>query len=299
VFKIRTRTSLIALAAIAGLSLTSCSAAAPETPAETPEATTAVNAELAAMVPDEIRESGVVRLAMNPSYPPFETTKADGSVVGLDPDLASAIGELLDLKIEIVPMSFDAIIPALEADKVDVAMSSIGDNKKREEVIDFATYYWNGTLVLVKKGNPLGITPTLACGARIGVVRGSLQQNTFLPAQTPSCEAKGEVPPEPNAFNDVAQAILALQSDRIDGVLADASPVKDAEAKTDDFEAAGPLMRNPNPGGAAFPKGSGLVEPWNAAINLLIENGVYAELLKKWEMDYVAIEESEINGAQE
>ncbi|WP_256840525.1 transporter substrate-binding domain-containing protein [Ornithinimicrobium faecis] len=58
-------------------------------------------------------------------------------------------------------------------------------------------------------------------------------------------------------------------------------------------------MRNPNPGGVAFPKGSELVEPVNGAINLLIEDGTYAEILEKWNLTDIAVEESEINGAIE
>ena len=54
-----------------------------------------------------------------------------------------------------------------------MAMSSIGDNKEREQTVDFATYYWNGTLVLVRKGNPKQIQADQACGAHIGVIRGS------------------------------------------------------------------------------------------------------------------------------
>ncbi len=286
---------------IGSLALASCSVASTsDTPSEPPEASAlAVNDELAALVPEEIRAAGVIRMALNPTYPPFESTAADGSIVGLDPDLAHAIGEVLDLEIEFVPTSFDAIIPALQANDVDMAMSSIGDTIAREEVVDFATYYWNGTLVLVADGNPLDITPELACGTRIGVVRGSLQQNTFLPAQSPRCEEAGEEPPVASAYQDVAQAILALQSDRIDGVMADAPPMLDAESKNDGFETAGPLLRNPNPGGVALPKGSGLVEPVNGAINLLIEDGTYAEILDKWGLGDIAIETSEINGAIE
>jgi len=180
-----------------------------------------------------------------------------------------------------------------------MAMASIGDTLEREAVVDFATYYWNGTLVLVGDGNPLELTPELACGARIGVVRGSLQQNTFLPAHTARCEEAGEEPPTSSAYQDVAQAILALQSNRIDGVMADAPPVLDAESKNDGFEAAGPLLRNPNPGGVAFPKDSELAEPVSGAIDVLIEDGTYADVLDRWGLGDIAIEQSEINGAIE
>jgi len=242
----------------------------------------------------------VIRMAINPQYPPFESTKSDGTTLeGLDPDLATAIGQLLGVEIEFVPTSFDAIIPALAAGTVDMAMSSIGDTKEREGTVDFATYYWNGTLVMVPEGNPEKLAADELCGASVGVIRGSLQQSTFLPAQGEACTAAGDEPPVEQAYQDGPQAQLALQSGRIDAVMTDAPPLLDAEAKNPDkFDTVGPLTRNPNPGGVAFPKGSELVAPVNAAIDELIENGTYADVLERWNLTDIAIDDSVVNGAQ-
>lgn len=255
--------------------------------------------DLAAMVPAQVKQSGVIRMAINPSYPPFESMAPDGkTLVGLDPDLAKAIGQILGVRVEFVPTSFDAIIPALTAKKVDMAMSSIGDTKEREQKVDFATYYWNGTLILVKKGNPKGIRADLACGVRIGVIRGSLQQSTFLPAHGPKCQAQGKPAPVSQAYQDGPQAQLALKSDRIDGVMLDAPPLLDAASKNPEaFETVGPLVRNPNPGGVAMPKGSELVKPVSEAVNVLVQNGTYAQILKRWNLADIAIDKSEVNGA--
>lgn len=258
------------------------------------------DAELSEMLPAEIKQAGVIKMATDPGYPPFESMAKDGkTIVGLDPDLANATGELLGVKIDFVPTSFDAVIPSLSAKKVDMAMSSIGDTKEREKTVDFATYYWNGTLVLVKKGNPKGLKADMTCGARIGVIRGSLQQTSFLPKQTAVCKRAGQQPPEASAYQNGPQAQLALESGRIDGVMEDAPPILDVAQKNPaKFETVGPLVKNPNPGGVAFPKGSGLVKPINAALNKLIENGTYATILKKWNLEAIKVDQSEINGAQ-
>jgi len=264
-----------------------------------PAAGQAKDEMLAAMLPADIKKSGVIRMAINPAYPPFESVGTDGKTIeGLDPDLANAMADLLGVKVEFVPTSFDAIIPALQATKVDMAMSSIGDTKEREKTVDFATYYRNGTLILVNKGNPKNIKADLACGARIGVIRGSLQQTTFLPSQTPACNKAGLQPPIVQAYQDGPQAQLALKSSRIDGVMLDAPPLLDAAMKSPAaFETVGPLIKNPNPGGVAFTKGSGLVQPINDALNKLIENGTYAKILTKWNLESIKIDKSQINGA--
>lgn len=259
----------------------------------------AIDKALAAQLPASIKKSGVIRVATNPAYPPFESKAADGkTTVGFDPDLAKAIGDVLGVKIELVESSFDAIIPALAANKVDMAMSSIGDNKEREKVIDFATYYRGFTLLLVKKGNPKNIQADLTCGFRIGAVRGSLQQNTFLPAQAKKCADVGKPAPKVGAYENGPQAQVALQSGRLDGVLQDGPPLLEVVKKQGDiFETVGPTYKNPNPGGAAFPKGSELLKPVHAAINLLMEDGTYTKLMKKWNLSKIAIESSQINGA--
>ncbi len=250
-------------------------------------------------VPADIKKAGVIRMATQAGYPPFGYMDADGkTIIGLDIDLSNAIGAKLGVKVEPVNTSFDAIIPALQANKVDMAMASIGDTKEREKQVDFATYYWNGTLILVPKGNPKGIKADQACGVKIGVIRGSLQQTSFLPAQAPKCTAKGLEAPIAQAYQDGPQAQLALKSGRIDGVMQDAPPLLDqAKKNADTFEVAGPLVRNPNPGGVAFPKGSALAKPVNAAINELIEEGTYATIVGKWNLKDIAIDASEINGS--
>lgn len=255
--------------------------------------------KLAAMVPEEIKQAGVIRMAINPSYPPFESMAGDGkTMVGLDPDLANAMGALLGVKVKFVSTSFDAIIPALSSHKVDMAMSSIGDTKEREQTVDFATYYWNGTLLLVRKGNPKHLKADMACGASVGVIRGSLQQSTFLPSQAPKCKKAGKQPPTAKAYQDGPQAQLALESNRIDAVMLDAPPLLDAAKKNPDtFQTVGPMVKNPNPGGVAFPKGSKLVKPISAAINKLIEDGTYQKVLDKWNLGAIRIDRSQINGA--
>lgn len=291
-------TATVAFALTAALALAGC---APNEPAAEDDTVVSaeLNEELAASVPASIREAGVIRVATDPTYPPFESI-VDDAVVGLDADLAHAIGDVLDLDIEFVQVSFDGIIPSLQAGSADMALSSIGDNAEREEAVDFATAYWNGTLLLVPTGNPLGGTPALACNMDVGVIRGSLQQTDFLPQQAQPCEDADEAAPVEAVYQNSNQAALALGSNRIDGVLLDAPAAATAvSASAGSLETAGPIIRNPNSAGAAFPKGSELAEAVAGAINQLIQSGEYGELLASWDLADIAVEESVINGAVE
>lgn len=292
-------TRLLALACVSAVTLLAagCSAGQDDTAPE--EFPVSVDQTLADTVPQKFKDAGKLVIATDPTYPPFETVSEDNAVIGLDADLGKAIGDLLGLKVEFQKVSFDGIIPALQAGSADMALSSIGDNKEREEVVDFATAYWNGTLLLTTDGNPRGGTPQMACDMKVGVARGSLQQTTFLPAQAGPCADAGKAAPKEFAYQNSNQAVLALSNGRIDAVLADAPVVALAVSQTTGLESVGPIARNPNPAGAAMKKDSGLAKPVSEAINALIADGTYGKILKKWKLSDIAIEQSEVNGAQE
>lgn len=295
----RNRWTLAGVAMVGALTVTACGSGGgtSDRPKAGAPAQKAVSS-IAEKLPADVKSAGVIRVATDPTYPPFESKTSSGDFQGFDIDLANAIGETLGVKVEFVDLPFDAIIPGLAAHKADMAMSSLGDSKEREATVDFATYYWNGTLALVKKGNPLNLTADALCGARVGVLRGSLQQSTFLPAQAPKCKELGKPAPTEVVYQNSSQAHLGLQSGRADAVMEDAPVVRDVATKQPTvFQAVEPFMRNPNPGGVAFPKGSELVEPVQNAINHLIETGTYTDILKKWQLQDIGIDKSEMNGA--
>lgn len=295
----RMKTSIsvpVVLGSVLVMTLAGCSAGAEEVAATDTQS----NSAIAELVPAEVAETGVLRVAMDGANPPFESMGEDGQTfVGLDPDLAREMGALMGLEVEFVPTSFDGLIPGLQAGSSDIAMNSIGDTKEREKVVDFVTYYHNGTNALVADGNPQGLEADALCGARVGVLRGSLQQNDMLPGQAQLCEERGEQPPVESAYPQTPDSLMALQSGQIDAVLADIPVLVEADkANPDAFEIAGPAFKNPNPGGVALAKDSELVEAVHAAVSELMENGTYDELINQYGLGDIAIDESVINGAR-
>src|SRR3954464_10094115 len=75
----------------------------------------------AAKVPAEIKSKGTLTVAADASYPPDEFIDKDGkTVVGMDADLAKALGAQLGLKVNVVNAGFDGIIPGLASGKYDL-----------------------------------------------------------------------------------------------------------------------------------------------------------------------------------
>jgi polar amino acid transport system substrate-binding protein len=107
----------------------------------TPGINVAKDPTIAAAVPESISSKGTLTVAADATYPPDEFIAPDGkTVIGMDADLAKAIGQVMGLKVDVQNITFDSIIPGLAANKYDLGMSSFTDTKEREQTVDFVTY---------------------------------------------------------------------------------------------------------------------------------------------------------------
>ena len=84
----------------------------------------------------------VLRVGTEPTFAPFEFQK-DGSKEfdGFDMDLIRAIGKQLNMKVEILNMGFDALIPALNAGNIDVAAAGMSITPDRQKAVDMSDPY--------------------------------------------------------------------------------------------------------------------------------------------------------------
>ena len=111
----------------------------------------AKNPKIAAEVPKSIASKGTLIVASDATYAPMEFVATNGkTVIGVDADLAKAIGGVLGLKVKVVNASFDRIIPGLQSGKYDIGMSAFTDTKARQKVVDFVTYFSAGTSFYAK-----------------------------------------------------------------------------------------------------------------------------------------------------
>ena len=251
------------------------------------------------LVPTAVRATGALVIGTDATYPPFESTDPKtNEIIGFDVDVGRGIAALMGLQVKFVNTPFDNLIPSLASGKLSVAMSSIGDTKEREGVVDFVTYYWNSTNLLVSAANPKKLAMDHLCGAKVGVERGTLQQTTMLPELIAKCPNNNTALAAGSIFNNNTNAVLALSSGRIDTVLNDAVE-NDHVAETSDgqFVTVGPLMRNKSPGGVAIAKDSGLQPAILASVKKLMQDGAYAAALKSWRLVAIGIDNPTIDWA--
>lgn len=257
-----------------------------------------VDEAIAAAVPADIRSKGTLSIATDGAYPPNEFIGADGKTVeGMDPDLAKALGDVLGLRVRMVVTTFDGIIPGLAAGRYDLGMSSFTDNKEREKVVDFVTYFEAKTAFFVKTdGGPTINGLADLCGHTVSAQRGTTQAADAT-KQNAECKKAGKPGVTVRVFPDQNAANLALTAGRGDVGMADLPPAADFVNKSNgQFKLVGEPY-GPFPYGIAIPKGNGMAQPLLDALKVLIANGKYAAILEKWGVQDGAIEDPQINGA--
>ena len=260
---------------------------------------------IAAALPDKYKQSGTIVVATDATYAPNEFL-AEGSndPIGMDIDLANALGQVLGLKVTVEPASFDGIIPGINAGRYDMSLSSFTDTKEREASVNFVTYFEAGTSTMVLAGNPQNINAaTDLCGRPVGAENSTIQlaqlkDATVTGSVVKACADAGKPAPIAQGYPKQTDVNSALVAGRIDAYLADSPVVAYAVKQTGDkFEKVG-QDQDAAPYGIALPKDpAALTTTMQQAMQKLIDSGAYKQILDNWGVSSGAITTSAVNGA--
>lgn len=293
--------TLIAVALLASACGSSSSTTAPSASSSPAAATgpfgAAKDAAIAAEVPQSIASAGSVTVASDATYPPMESV-APGTttIIGMDPDLGSAIGAVLGIKFNFQNVTFNKILLGLKSGQYDLGMSSFTDSKTREQTVDFVDYFKAGTSFVVRSDSSLNPTSLdQICGMTVAVESGTTEQSDAS-GQSKMCTAAGKKAVTVLAYPTQTQANLTLSAGRAQVMMAD-TPVAAYQVKLSNgkFKLGGAYGVAPY--GIAIPKNSGLAKPIMDAINKLIATGVYQKIMAKWGLQEGAITTATINQA--
>lgn len=290
----RTKLVVPALAVFAALALTGCVDNS-TTPSGSGDALDiAVDDAAVALLPDDIRESGKLVVGIDPNYAPNEYKDDDGNPIGWGVDLGDAIGAKLGLEVEYKPSGFDKIIPSVTGGTYDIGISSFTDNVEREKVVDFVNYYNAGIQWAQLKGEP--VDPDDACGLSVSVQKTTYEETDELPAKSQACVDAGKEPIDIVAYETQDEATNALKLGKVDAMSADSPITQYAVSKVDEIEVAGEAF-DVAPYGVAVEKGSELALAIQAALQSLVDDGSYDEILAGWGVEDGGVEEITINAA--
>jgi polar amino acid transport system substrate-binding protein len=307
--RVRRTVTASGLLAAAALLVVSCGGKTTDSGAnKQAQVTVSQAADIAALVPDQIRSKGTITIATDASYAPNEfSTDGGKSFQGMDIDLGNAIGKVLDLKVTFVNTPFDGILAGLAAGKYQLGMSSFTDNAEREKTVDFVTYFKAGTSIAVQKGNPLGIkSQDDLCGKKVAAEKGTVQLDSLTKDKLDdgtvtlrgTCKKNGKPVPVAVALPDQNAVNSALIAGRADAFTAD-SPVVEYQVKvTNGGIEQGGTATDVAPYGIAVPKNTATFkDAVQKAVQKLIDDGSYGQIMQTWGLAGGAITESKVNGA--
>jgi polar amino acid transport system substrate-binding protein len=282
-------------AAIAGLACLTLACSACGGSSSSSHTATAKASGLAAQVPAAVRSRGVLRVATNATYAPNEFM-ANGHIVGMDADLATAIARKLGLRAQFANVGFDQLITGITAGRYDVAMSSMTDTKARQQAVDMVTYFDAGNSFVVLRSSALNVSSFAGlCGHTAAIEAGStyVQQ---VAAEQSHCTAAGKPHIHAQTYASQADANLALLSHRAQITMED-SPVAAYQVRQDHrFKVTGRIFGTA-PYGIAVAKTSGLAVPIRDVLRALIASGAYHAITSKWGISTGDITSPVINGA--
>ncbi len=218
----------------------------------------------------------VLKVGTEPTFAPFEFQKEGSKEFdGFDMDLIRAIGKQLNMKVEILNMGFDALIPAINAGNIDLAIAGMSITPDRQKAVDMSDpYYVSGLVVVVGKDNEAVKSVNDLNNKGIAVQIGTTGAERA--AKVPGAKVKN--------FNTNAEVFLELKNKGVEAVIID-KPVAEYFLATgggkDYAKIVGETMEAESYG-ISLKKNSPLTKEINKALLDLKKNGEYDKLYAKW-----------------
>ena len=223
-----------------------------------------------------IKAQSVLKVGTEPAFPPFEMQAKKGKgFIGFDIDLFKAIGEEAGLEIQFQSMPFDGLIPALQSQTIDAAISGMTITAERGQTVDFARPYFQSGLAIAvrqeKKGEIKSFDDLENKKVAVAIGTTGAQEAAKIPGV------------ELSTFDNSAIALQELSNGKVDAVVNDA-PVTNYAIKVgnlNSIEVVGELLTEEYYG-IALPKDSPNTEKINDALDELLKTDKYRELYQKW-----------------
>ncbi|AFZ35847.1 polar amino acid ABC transporter, inner membrane subunit [Stanieria cyanosphaera PCC 7437] len=227
-------------------------------------------------LPNQAQEAATtLRVATEPTFPPFEMKAESGEgLTGFDVDLMRAIGKEAGLNIQFISLPFDGIIPALQSQTVDAAISGMTITAERAQTVDFSRPYFKAGLAIAVRENE----------EEIQSFEDLANQKIAVQIGTTGARETAKIPGvEISTFDSASLALQELVNGKVNAVVNDAPVTLYAikQANLRGIKIVGELVTEEYYG-IAFPKNSPNVAKINTALATLLENGTYDSIYQTW-----------------
>ena len=218
---------------------------------------------------NEVLKRGTVIVGTGSTNPPWHFEDEKGDLQGFDIEMARLLAKgLFDDpgKVQFVRQASDARVPNLQTGQVDIVFQFMTVTAQRAQLVDFSIpYYREGVGTLLRKSSPYAGALDLARSGK--KVKISILQNVYAEALVRAAIPQAEV----MQFDSVANAVLALDSDRVEAAAIDDSTVRWLARQSPDKYKSGNYGWSPQTYAAAVRQGDPV---WLNFVNTVLHEGM-------------------------
>ncbi len=209
------------------------------------------------------------------TYPPMEFMDATGNMVGYDIDLANEIGKEMGADIEFKNIAFDDIFTSLETKQIDAVISSVTITDERKDKYNFSEPYINAGQVMVtlRDAGDSQMTTDSLKGKRVGVQKGTTSEEEALKYTERNLVI---------SYVDYPQAVVALESKKIDVIIVDLTAAKGLIDENPSLRISSDPFTNEYYGIAMRKEDTYLKEEIDKVILSLQKRGILVNIKQKW-----------------
>jgi polar amino acid transport system substrate-binding protein len=230
-----------------------------------------------------------VKAVTENAYTPLNfADPATGEGIGWEYDAFNEIAKRLNLNVEWNLSSWDTMIEAVRQGQFDVGMDGITITDERKTQVDFSEPYMVSEQYMLVRADEDRFTDAASFAADEELLVGAQSGTTNFYVAVYNVLDGDEANPRIKLFDTFGASVQALKSGDVDLVLMDqTSAAGYMGAEPDAFKIVGAPLGTEE-FGFIFTPGSDLVEPVNAAIQSMKDDGTIEALNRKWFYDYNA-----------
>ncbi|MCY0905988.1 ABC transporter substrate-binding protein/permease [Arthrobacter sp. H14-L1] len=259
---------LFALVLLGITGVTAQAATAATTPAPTPAVT---SEKLAALQSGNL----TLRVGTDATFPPFEFTDANGDKMGFDIDLVRALAKQTGIKnVQFIQMPFGNIVPALQANQIDVGASAIYISAERAKAVDFSDVYYPGGLSIFVSDKNTNVKSLADLAGKKVAVQVGTKSVEWLSQNQPKAQLVQV------QTND--QMFSSVKLGQADAVVTGQPGGRYFIVQQGGLKQVGERLTNENYGYAFQKPDTAIKDSFNSALSDLKANGGYDKLTAKW-----------------
>ena len=264
--------AILAAAALMCASLAACGSSSSTSSAASTSSTSASASASASTEGEEATTEGTLVMGTNATFPPYEYYEGD-KIVGIDAEVAQAIGEKLGMDVTIEDMDFTSLITAVQTGKVDMVMAGMTVIPDREENVNFSDSYAKGIQSIIVTEDSEIASPDDLEGHKIGV-----QESTTGHIYCADKYGEDNV----IAYTAGANAVEALKAGKVDAVVIDNEPAKAFVEANEGLKLLDTAYTEEEYAIAIAKDNTELLDKVNAALKELKDDGTLDEIIAKY-----------------